>query len=100
MDEVNKFLKRFHTSDDIDTVFTSRASYWFAYILYRRFIRDGAEIMYSDVNNHFGTRIRGKVYDITGDVTKKYTWRQWLLLNLEADEKERIMRDYIMFQSE
>lgn len=96
MDEVNKFLKRFHTSNDIDTVFTSEACYWFAYILYRRFIRSSAILMYAGADNHFGTKIYGKVYDITGDVTDKYAWKPWLELEDEF-EKERIIRDCIMF---
>lgn len=96
MNEINKFLKKFHTSDDIDTVFTSEACYWFAYILYRRFIRSGAVLMYSGTDNHFGTKIHGRVYDITGDVTEKYIWEPWLEFRDEL-EKERIIRDYIMF---
>lgn len=96
MDEVNKFLKKFHTSEDIDTVFSSGACYWFAYILYRRFICSGAVLMYASVDNHFGTKICGRVYDITGDVTSKHTWEPWLEFGDEA-EKERIMHDYIMF---
>lgn len=94
MDEVNKFLSKFHTSEDIDTVFTSEVCYWFAYILYRRFIRDGAALMYA-ADNHFGTKIRGKVYDITGDVTRKYNWKPWIEFE-NSKEKERIMRDCIM----
>lgn len=94
MDDVDKFLKRFHTSNDISTVFTSEASFWFAYILYRRFIRDGAVLMFS--NNCFGTKIRGNVYDITGNVTKKYDWKPWLEFNDEK-EKERIIKECIMF---
>lgn len=96
MDKVNKFLDRFHKSDDIDTIFTSEACYWFAYILYRRFIRDGATLMFANSDNHFGTKINGKVYDITGEVTRKYDWRPWLEFGDEK-EKERIMRDCIMF---
>ncbi len=96
MDEINKFLERFHMSDDINTVFTSEACYWFAYILYRRFIRSGAVLMCSNTDNRFGTKIYGKVYDITGDVTDKCAWKPWLEFEDEL-EKERIIRDYIMF---
>ncbi len=97
MDEVNKFLKRFHIDDNkVDTVFTSGCCYWFAYILYRRFIRDGAVVMYASIDNHFGTKVFGKVYDITGDVTYKYDWKPWLDFGDEI-EKERIVHDCIMF---
>lgn len=96
MEEVNKFLKRFHSSEDIDTIFTSEACYWFAYILYRRFIRNGAVLMYDRINKHFGTKIHDRVYDITGDVTHQYVWASWLEFGDEL-EKERIMNDCIMF---
>lgn len=96
MNEVNKFIQRFHTSKDIDTVFASSACYWFAYILFRRFIHSGAVLMYSSVDNHFGTKICGKVYDITGDVSGKYAWTPWLEFGDET-EKERIVCDCIMF---
>lgn len=96
MNEVSKFLERFHITKEVNTVFTSEAHYWFAYILYRRFIRNGAVLMYSSDDNYFGTKICGKVYDITGDVTNKYNWMPWLEFEDET-EKERIIRDYIMF---
>lgn len=96
MYEVNKFLERFHVSTDINTIFTSGACYWFAYILYRRFIRNGAVLMYSSANDYFGTKIYGKVYDITGDVTDKYDWKPWLEFG-DGTKRERIIRDFIMF---
>lgn len=97
MDDVKRFLDRFHISDcNIETVFTSGACYWFAFILYNRFIRHGATVMYASVDDHFGTKVFGRVYDITGDVTDKYDWRPWLEFNDDA-EKSRIIRDCIMF---
>ena len=47
-------------------------------------------------SNHFGTKINGRVYDITGDVTFKYEWKPWS----EVDDellRARIIRDCIMF---
>lgn len=96
MNEVNEFLKRFHTSDDIDTVFTNGCCYWFAMILYRRFIRNEAKIMYDAVENHFGTMVGDRVYDITGDITDKYHWVPWLDIKDESLVR-RIVRDCIMF---
>lgn len=52
--------------------------------------------MYDEVVNHFGTRIKGKVYDITGDVTNKYAWVPWDEMSDEL-KKSRIVRDCIMF---
>ena len=52
--------------------------------------------MYDEVINHFGTEINGRVYDITGDVTFKYKWKQWSEVDNEL-LRARIIRDYIMF---
>lgn len=96
MNEVDNFLKRFHISDDIDEVFTCGCCYWFAYILFRRFIRSNATIMYDEVANHFGTMVGGRVYDITGDVSSSYSWRPWDD-TVDKTLRERIIRDCIMF---
>lgn len=97
MNRVCDFLTRFHTSENIDVVFTEGCCYWFAKILYDRFA-DTPDIMlmYDEVQNHFGTRINGAVYDITGDVSNKYDWKPW---NVVSDTllRERIIRDCIMF---
>ena len=96
MKDVENFLKRFHLSENVDEVFTCGCSYWFAAVLFGRFIRDGATIMYDEVANHFGTRIKGKVYDITGDVTTKYKWVPWESIT-DSSLRARIVRDCIMF---
>lgn len=97
MMDVTQFLKRFHFSEDITDVFSNGCCYWFAKILYDRFaLTHGATIMYDEVINHFGTKINGRVYDITGDVTFKYAWKPWS----EVDDellRARIIRDCIMF---
>lgn len=73
---VEEFLATLHTSDNVDEVFT-KESYWFAVILFRKFIRDGARIVVDEYTGHVGTRIHGRVYDITGDVTDKYcSWNE------------------------
>lgn len=96
MKDVENFLKRFHLSENVDEVFTCDCCYWFAAVLFGRFIRDGATIMYDEVANHFGTRIKGKVYDITGDVTNKYKWVPWESIT-DSSFRARIVRDCIMF---
>lgn len=97
MMDVAQFLKRFHFSEDITDVFSNGCCYWFAKILYDRFApTHGATIMYDEVINHFGTKINGRVYDITGDVTFKHEWKPWS----EVDDellRARIIRDCIMF---
>lgn len=96
MKDVQDFLKRFHSASDIDTVFTSGCCYWFAYILFSRFIRTGATIMYDEIENHFGTKIDDKVYDVTGDVTDKYKWAPWDSITDDL-HRQRIIRDCILF---
>lgn len=36
-----------------------------------------AEMMYCKEETHFGAKIGGRVYDITGDVTGKFEWELW-----------------------
>lgn len=96
MSQVDWFINRFHEHETTDDTFQFGCCYWFAFILYRRFLREGAKIMYDQVENHFGTMIFGKVYDITGDVTSKYRWEPWEKLDDEL-LKARIVRDCIMF---
>lgn len=93
---VSGFLKRFHSAPTVDEVFSSGCCYWFAFILFRRFLRDGARLMYDEIDNHFGTMIRGRVYDITGDVTEAYDWKPWDALTDDA-LRARIVRDCIQF---
>lgn len=96
MNEVKTFLAHFHEYSDIEDVFTKGCCYWFAMILATRFEDDGAEIVYDETANHFGTAIDGAVYDITGDVTDDYTWELWDDLDDEL-LRERIIRDCVMF---
>lgn len=96
MNSVDKFIGRFHENETTSDTFQYGCCYWFAYILFRRFLTEEAKIMYDEVANHFGTRVYGKVYDITGDVTGKYKWEPWDRLD-DMLLKERITRDCIMF---
>lgn len=96
-DGVQPFIHRFHCAKDVDTVFTNGCCYWFAKILYERFhMTRGADIMYDEVANHFGTQIDGRVFDITGDVTWEYSWKPWSSIGDEL-LRARIVRDCIMF---
>ena len=94
--DIDEFIKRFHEHQTTDETFLNGCCYWFAFILYRRFIRAGSRIMYDQIENHFGTQIQGRVYDITGDVTKLYQWEPWDKLDDDL-LKSRITRDCIMF---
>lgn len=81
-DEVEEFLARLHTSGNIDEVFT-KESYWFAVVLFRKFIRDGAKIVVDMNTGYVGTLVFGKVYDITGDITNKSD--NWVDKSLVSD---------------
>lgn len=98
MPEVFTFISHFtrggKAADTIDT-FTCGCCYWFAHILAARFFDLSPEIVYDDVQNHFGTRISGRVYDITGDVTTSYTWSRWS--SIPDDIAESVTRDCINF---
>lgn len=95
MNDVVNFIKRFQNPEN-NRIFAGDCSYWFAAILYRRFIRDGAKIMFDTVKNHFGTMINGKVYDITGDITERCKWTPWVEMPNDS-LKEKIINKYIMF---
>lgn len=95
--QVQNFINRFNPeSEDIRQVFTNGCCYWFAYILLHRFYSDNSELMYAPKDNHFGTRVHDRIYDITGDVTNKYDWTSWYLIDDES-HRLRIIRDCINF---
>lgn len=96
MDEISHFLKRFHSYNEVDDVFTRGCCYWFAIILFFRFESKKPEIMYDDIANHFGTRVGDRVFDITGDVTSEYQWKPWSEMDDEL-HRSRIERDCINF---
>lgn len=97
--EIMRFINHFtfngRFSEVIDS-FTCGNCYWFAYILYERFADLYPEIVYDLVENHFATAIRGRVFDITGDVTDQYTWVDWDKLD-DPLLKEHVTRDCIKF---
>lgn len=96
MTDVDKFLKRFHSSNDVDTVFTCGCCYWFAMILHTRFPE--SVIMYDEIENHFVTKINNRLYDITGDVTDTYEASVIPWSELKDDLlREHIIRDCINF---
>lgn len=94
--DVDVFISRFHEHKSTEDTFKNGCCYWFAFILYRRFLKDGAKIVYDQVANHFGTLVNGRVYDISGDVTSKYHWEDWDSID-DSLLRDRIKRDCIMF---
>ena len=94
--EILGFIGRFAGSE---TVFTSGCCYWFAHILASRFT--DAVIVLAVIENHFVTRISGRLYDVTGDVTEKYSdaflvdWSD--MANYDELEQARVLRDCVLF---
>ena len=99
MNDAMKFICRL-TSNGANQgaidAFSGSNSYWFASILFKRFIRNNATIMFDPKSRCFGTRIGGKVYDITGDVTENHKWISWLEYS-NKQLKEKITKENIMF---
>ena len=60
--------------EEVIECFTSGCCWWFAHILCERF---KGEMVYDEIDGHFGAMIRGRVYDITGDVTDTFRVTYW-----------------------
>lgn len=95
MNNVEQFIRGFQ-SQESKQIFLGNCSYWFATILYRRFIRDGAVVMFNKSTERFGTMIQGTIYDITGKIPSQSGWISWLNFQ-DSDEKQKIIDKYIMF---
>lgn len=65
--EVLGFISNFRGCEE---AFTSGCCYWFAYILSGRFPE--GQVVLAVQENHFLTRVGGRLYDVTGDVTELY----------------------------
>lgn len=95
---IDRFTDRGKRHEVIDT-FSNGCCYWFATILYERFIDYcHCYVVYDQVANHWGTKIDGRVYDITGDVSDNYNWRDWFVVVSEDEAlAARLARDCIDF---
>ena len=69
-------------------------SYWFASILYKRFIRDGAKLLYNNKKETFGTLIDGAVFTSNGISEHDDDWLSWVDYQ-EGKEKEKIVKKYV-----
>lgn len=99
MDDVINFINEFTSNgknSEVIFVFKGKCSYWFSIILFRRFIRSNAEIVYSFESGHFGTRIQNKVYDINGEILELSDWFSWIEMN-DSELKRKITLEQIMF---
>ena len=53
---------------------------------------NGFDLLIDEVENHFGTQIEARVFDITGDVTEKYNWERWNDLKKRDPALAKILR--------
>lgn len=95
MNEVERFIGQFQTPES-ETLFIEKCNYWFAAILYRRFIRNGAKIMFNTKSERFATMINKKMYDISGEITVTPEWIAWLDFQ-ESTIKSKVTKERIMF---
>lgn len=98
-DEVLGFISRFTAKGkrtEVIDAFRNGCCFWFAKTLRDRFVGCDPTIMYAQIDNHFGTMIDGRVYDITGDVTDEFPWE---IFSRVPDQLliDRIVRDCICF---
>lgn len=95
IDEFSKF------GPEVVDCFTHGNCYWFAHILYNRFLRDdyNNDIYYDQIENHFcyGTS-NGRFYDITGElIDSRYHWEPyWKVIRNDRALAKRIERDCIL----
>ena len=92
--DVMKFIQTFKRHYGIPDVFHHNTGYWFAFILFRRFLKEGAKILYSNQQNRFAVRIAGRVYDIDGETTGVMSFGLWDQENEEI--RGRVNKDNIM----
>ena len=83
---IEKFRNVGNNPEVIISNFTSGNCYWFALILYERFVHNvlysEIEIMYNQIDGHFACRIKDNIYDITGKIdSKEYNnYGSWMQL--------------------
>lgn len=98
-DEVLGFISRFTAKGcrgEVIDAFRNGCCFWFAKTLRDRFVGCDPVIMYDQIENHFGTMIDDRVYDITGDVTDEFRWMAFSKLG-DKSLLDRLVRDCICF---
>ena len=94
--EILHFIKQFETAKDC---FLHGCCYWFAVILKYRFSRqESCTIMSHVVDNHFATLIGGKLYDVSGEISRDgfMAWSE--VPDYDCLEYKRIVRDCVLME--
>ena len=96
-DVVLNFIEQFRELG-AENCFSNGMCYYFTVILRTRFGEYATKRMYDPVANHFATKIDGRIYDITGDITDEpnHKWVDWqAYIRLDSAHARRIERDCI-----
>lgn len=89
---VEKFIENFKkgfNKEEVENIFLNGNCYHFALILKQMF---KGEIIYDPHEFHFSTKIKGKYYDITGEIQKPYDECSW------KDMKEEDYEEYLQLR--
>ena len=77
-------------------LFTECACFWFAIILHQRF--KDSSIVYNPELVHFATKINGRVYDISGELSYPSDYVDWEDYRLNSLDSSLIVRDCILLK--
>ena len=98
-DIILNFIKQFQDfGPQVVNCFSNGMCYHFMCILRKRFGPFCTTPVYDEVANHFATKIDGRIYDITGDITDdpQYKWERWTTVQYrDWCHTERILRDCV-----
>lgn len=98
-DLIEDYIQQFRQfGTDVVDCFSNGMCYQFMVILRKRFGPFCTTPVYDEVMNHFATKIDGRIYDITGDITDdpKYKWERWTTVrSRDWRHTERILRDCV-----
>lgn len=97
-DEILDFINRRFNNPEVVKSFTNGNCYYFAQILKIRFI--AGNIVYDEINNHFGYLFNNKVYDITGVICENFgnddLWKSWHdYMFCEPNNAKRVINDCV-----
>lgn len=97
-DEILDFINRRFNNPEVIKSFTNGNCYYFAVILKERFNR--GDIVYNEIDNHFGYLLHDNVYDITGIICKDFIndklWQYWNFYTYsESSNSRRVINDCI-----
>lgn len=93
--EILEFIRPFNKVPELVKFFTDGYCYYFAIILVERF---GAfsDIMYNPIVGHFGCRINGHIYDVTGIVNDEQDFVPWDTWERDSGARQAVIDGCIL----